>query len=98
MRELGAAIRRHQRSILRCGDKLCAVFRRGTDQARGVADIFRDIIPRTKLNAGGAEFAQCSRSWILAMPALAQGSSCAPEGAPETAMAPMISLPIFNGT
>ena len=60
--ELGAAIRRHQGGVLRRGDELRAILGGGADQCFGVADIFRDILAGTKLNAGGAEFAQWMRS------------------------------------
>ena len=63
VRQLGAAIRRHQGCVLRRGDELRTILRGRADQLFGIADIFRDIVAGAKLNAGGAEI--CSMDSIL---------------------------------
>src|SRR5476651_1818148 len=100
VRQLGAAVGRHQGGVFRGGDERRAPGRRVPHQLGGVADILRHIVAGTQLNAGCPEDAHYWMSFnlslILARPAIAQSSSW-PSGVPETLMVPTSWSPIMIG-
>ena len=62
LRQLGTAIGRHERCVLGRGNEFRAILGGIADHARGVADIFRNVIAGTHLDTGGARSAHFRRS------------------------------------